>query len=366
MSQTSAAAVAEQKTLFEHLKSKSPSPETVETPATNNGADGLNHHELQPPPVYPLSTTGTCPYCGSAYVVYLVLSRQLDSTVEEEGVSPLLQRLLELECASRVVATEEVPDPPSFQCTSCTYGFNLDWACTNLETIYQYALSLPPASAACTSHYPTTTATTTTTTSTNSVSSSSFPDVAVQVDSKLDNLLRAIGDGGHSGGSGCASAFPDELREAALATAPPRTDAEELASGGDGDAVGTSIISQPCRDGQYVDYTIAGRFNSTTGRFQKLTSVEHFSAKVCTNYVLTDGLLAYCMHQIWGGATYKSYARTSVICSPLLAHVDASFLQHLLHPSVTVASSAFGHTWCGHMAGPGALNHRNIVRESSK
>ena len=27
-------------------------------------------------------------------------------------------------------------EPPSFQCRSCTYGFNLDWTSTNLEEIF--------------------------------------------------------------------------------------------------------------------------------------------------------------------------------------------------------------------------------------
>ena len=27
-------------------------------------------------------------------------------------------------------------DLPSFQCNGCTYGFNLDWASTNLEKIF--------------------------------------------------------------------------------------------------------------------------------------------------------------------------------------------------------------------------------------
>lgn len=68
------------------------------------------------------------------------------STVVDPTLSPIILRLLELKRAARVWASEACPEPSSFRCISCSYGFNIDWGRTNLETIFYWYLN--PAGAA--------------------------------------------------------------------------------------------------------------------------------------------------------------------------------------------------------------------------
>ena len=91
-----------------------------------------------------MSTTGACPTCSSMHVFYLVLA---DDDATEDDLGPLLSKLLRLGWAYRVQATEDNPNPPSFSCGSCGYGFNLDFTQTDLDQIYASVLNQQPITA---------------------------------------------------------------------------------------------------------------------------------------------------------------------------------------------------------------------------
>ncbi|XP_047132847.1 uncharacterized protein LOC101239060 isoform X1 [Hydra vulgaris] len=80
---------------------------------------------------FPVSSDGACPYCKSTNVVYIIIQ---DDDLKEEELPPLLTKLLKEENAKKVKKGEY--DLPSFQCKQCTYGFNLDWSMSSLETIF--------------------------------------------------------------------------------------------------------------------------------------------------------------------------------------------------------------------------------------
>ncbi|XP_065661348.1 uncharacterized protein LOC101239060 isoform X2 [Hydra vulgaris] len=80
---------------------------------------------------FPVSSDGACPYCKSTNVVYIIIQ---DDDLKEEELPPLLTKLLREENAKKVKKGEY--DLPSFQCKQCTYGFNLDWSMSSLETIF--------------------------------------------------------------------------------------------------------------------------------------------------------------------------------------------------------------------------------------
>ena len=85
-------------------------------------------------PEYPVSGDGTCPYCRSARVQYLLLSA---AEMPDQDLSPLLRGLLGAGHAARLPpADAAAPEPPSFKCVACGYGFNLDWTRASLETIF--------------------------------------------------------------------------------------------------------------------------------------------------------------------------------------------------------------------------------------
>ena len=87
--------------------------------------------------LYPVSVDGACPYCHSTHVQYLVLH------TAGNALSPVLTALLKTGHAARVAETHTAsqPEPPSFKCFSCGYGFNLDFTKTNLETIFHEPLA---------------------------------------------------------------------------------------------------------------------------------------------------------------------------------------------------------------------------------
>jgi len=80
---------------------------------------------------FPISLDGICPYCKSADVVYVILQ---DDDMDDD-LPDLLARLEKAGKALKMKKGEY--DLPSFQCRGCTYGFNLDWAKTNLEEIFK-------------------------------------------------------------------------------------------------------------------------------------------------------------------------------------------------------------------------------------
>jgi hypothetical protein len=82
--------------------------------------------------IYPVSTTGACPYCQSYDVIYLVLVPTESKDIE---LPPLLSRLL-TKGHALIFPDSGKEEVPSFQCRQCGYGFNLDWTATNLETVF--------------------------------------------------------------------------------------------------------------------------------------------------------------------------------------------------------------------------------------
>lgn len=140
---------------------------------------------------FPVSLDGSCPYCRSWDVQYLVLcpgtepqsheasssdpedtaaaaataakapgkgesevsseappkgaegegAVEAGASVEVAGFPPVVQRLLNLKRAAKVWRSSACPEPSSFRCLTCTYGFNLDWSRTNLETIFYWYLN---------------------------------------------------------------------------------------------------------------------------------------------------------------------------------------------------------------------------------
>eukprot|EP00039_Didymoeca_costata_P019643 m.338358 g.338358 ORF g.338358 m.338358 type:complete len:346 (+) comp18392_c0_seq1:71-1108(+) len=107
-------------------------PEWVSSDAANSASAGME---------YPVSKDGKCPVCGSKEVKYIVLTKEED---KEEDTPELLKKLLARDCAFKYPWKEGDPEPSSFQCMACTYGFNLDFSCVTLEIMFASALSQPP------------------------------------------------------------------------------------------------------------------------------------------------------------------------------------------------------------------------------
>ncbi|XP_028398750.1 splicing factor, arginine/serine-rich 15-like isoform X2 [Dendronephthya gigantea] len=112
--------------------------ETSETLATTSATPVTVASPTTPPVTpttaanYPVSKDGSCPHCGSTTVRYIILVK--DST-KDITLPPTLDKLLKMGKAFKMA--KGANNPPSFQCCTCTYGFNLDWSKTNLKKIFK-------------------------------------------------------------------------------------------------------------------------------------------------------------------------------------------------------------------------------------
>ena len=116
-----------------------PEPNATATPAvsadTSTAADTPTADSSTPPgaaapaaaapaATFGVSTDGTCPYCRSSWVRYLVLVDPADETATHSAV---LTELLAKGYATKVQATPEIPEPSSFICNSCQCKPGCPW-----------------------------------------------------------------------------------------------------------------------------------------------------------------------------------------------------------------------------------------------
>eukprot|EP00040_Diaphanoeca_grandis_P028830 m.167672 g.167672 ORF g.167672 m.167672 type:complete len:556 (-) comp31470_c0_seq2:118-1785(-) len=91
---------------------------------------------------FPVSVDGTCPTCRSNYVQHLVLLGVEDKDgAPSANLGPTVTKLLEMGWAATCRPTPEIPEPSSFLCYGCGFGFNVDWTRTTLETIFWHVLT---------------------------------------------------------------------------------------------------------------------------------------------------------------------------------------------------------------------------------
>lgn len=109
-----------------NLKITTVAASTEQTPSTTSSSTAKSSKAQ-----YPVSSTGRCPYCGSADVKYIVI---VSSNTKDSELPHSLQLLLKGNHAFKMAKGQS--EPPSFQCQKCQYGFNLDWSKTNLEMIF--------------------------------------------------------------------------------------------------------------------------------------------------------------------------------------------------------------------------------------
>ncbi|XP_001632289.3 uncharacterized protein LOC5511910 [Nematostella vectensis] len=145
--------------------SKSSTSDTATATTSSNIASSSSHHPVVSTTTtsddapsssdqYPVSSDGSCPHCYSFNVKYIIV---VSPGMRDTDLPPTLQLLLRRQQAFKMAKGSS--EPPSFQCQSCQFGFNLDWSKTNLELIYDIDPSSAQAAEMATVSSPTTTTT---------------------------------------------------------------------------------------------------------------------------------------------------------------------------------------------------------------
>eukprot|EP00038_Savillea_parva_P016728 m.17835 g.17835 ORF g.17835 m.17835 type:complete len:363 (-) comp3539_c0_seq1:61-1149(-) len=274
--------------------------DAASAPCSNNATETLGGSFYSR---FPVSQDGACPYCRSWDVQYLVVSTDAptDTTSGSTAVpeqsyraaapppADVLQRLLDAKRAARVWPTESCPEPSSFRCVTCGYGFNIDETTTSIETIFYWYLNAPPE--------PSTDAGTGCVASACTLESSTAVSVSAAVAMAGDGEPSLPTDPAYwqsdinqfrlqqASWSRPIAAIQIDARAAALEMVLDKIGGGAKASGStdtvtdNGSAPSVSTAGNPSWVTDYKDYSVTGNFTEMSGRFTAQSHEDYWEKK---------------------------------------------------------------------------------------